>query len=184
MPSPSPTADARPDDPTQRLAAVERLYAEHHGFVWRVAGRFGIEIDERQDLVQDVFLVVYHALDRYEQRGAMTSWLFGITRGLARNRVRLRERRRRSLHALPPPEPSHTRATDDVEAAQILERFLVSLPPRHRVAFELAEIEGLTGPEIREATGWKLNTVYTRLRAARQAFDAFTRAHLQEGSDG
>lgn len=182
MPSPSPTPPARPHDEAQRLAVVERLYAEHHGFVWRVAGRFGIEPHEREDLVQDVFLVVYHALDRYEQRGAMTSWLFGITRGLARNRVRLRERRRRSLHALPPPEPGHTRATDDVEASQILGRFLASLPPRQRAVFELAEIEGLTGPEIHTATGWKLNTIYTRLRAARQAFDAFTRAHLQEGS--
>ncbi|MCX4247741.1 RNA polymerase sigma factor [Paraliomyxa miuraensis] len=167
---------------SSRLAEVERLYAEHHALVWRVAGRFGVGEDEREDVVQDVFLVVYHALDRYEGRGAMTSWLFGITRGVARNRVRLRERRRRSLRALPSPPVSAE--PEEVEAAQILERFLGSLSSRHRVVFELSELEGLTGPEISEATGWKLNTVYTRLRAARQAFDAFTRAHIEGGSHG
>ena len=28
--------------------------------VWRVAGRFGVAPDEREDVVQDVFVVVYH----------------------------------------------------------------------------------------------------------------------------
>ncbi|MCH9685224.1 MAG: RNA polymerase sigma factor [Deltaproteobacteria bacterium] len=181
MPASSPTAALVADEP-DHLVVVERLYAEHHSFVWRVAGRFGVAPHEREDVVQDVFLVVYHALDRYEHRGAMTSWLFGITRGVARNRVRRQQRRRRSLHALPPPETS--RDLEEVEAAQLLERFLGSVSSRHRIAFELSEIEGLTGPEISKATGWKLNTVYTRLRAARRAFDTFTRAHAAEGSHG
>lgn len=175
---------AVPSEPDpSRLAVVERLYAEHHAFVWRVAGRFGVERHEREDVVQDVFLVVYHALDRYERRGAMTSWLFGITRGVARNRVRRRERRWRLLRALPTPPPS-VELAEEVEMAQILERFLGSLSSRYRVVFELSELEGLTGPEISEATGWKLNTVYTRLRAARGAFDAFTRIHMKGGAHG
>ncbi len=180
MPASSPTAAVLADAPVDHLAVVERLYAEHHAFVWRVAGRFGVAPHEREDVVQDVFVVVYHALDRYEHRGAMTSWLFGITRGVARNRVRTQQRRQRSLHALPPVPISHD--PEEVEALQILERFLGTLSSRHRVTFELSEIEGLTGPEISEATGWKLNTVYTRLRAARQAFDTFTRAHAPGGS--
>jgi RNA polymerase sigma-70 factor (ECF subfamily) len=178
-----PSSTAVPNEPSSsRLADVERLYAEHHAFVWRVAGRFGVGEDEREDVVQDVFLVVYHALDSYEGRGAMTSWLFGITRGVARNRVRRRERRRRSLRALPSPPVSVE--PEAIEAAQIFERFLGSLSPRHRLVFELSEVEGLTGPEIGEATGWNLNTVYTRLRAARRAFDAFARAHFEGGDHG
>jgi len=182
MSAPSPSAEQQPEPSSSRLATVERLYTEHHAFVWRVAGRFGVAPHEREDVVQDVFLVVYHGLDRYEQRGAVTSWLFGITRGVSRNRVRLQERRRRSLRALPSPPPSP--ASEEVEAMQILERFLESLSSRHRVVFELSEIEGLTGPELSRATGWKLNTIYTRLRSARRAFDAFTRAHMKEGEHG
>ncbi len=178
----APTVAVSADDPRDLLAVVERLYEEHHAFVWRVAGRFGVPVDEREDVVQDVFLVVYHGFARYEHRGAMTSWLFGITRGVSRNRVRRDQRRRRSLRALPDPEPS--RDPEEVEAVQLLERFLDTLASRHRVVFELSEIEGLTGPEIRDATGWKLNTVYTRLRAARRAFDDFTRANLEFEKEG
>lgn len=184
MPASSPTAAVLPDDSTGRLALVERLYAEHHAFVWRVAGRFGVAPHEREDVVQDVFLIVYDGLPRYEQRGAMTSWLFGITRGVSLNRVRRQQRRRRSLRALPRPEAADEHTTEDVEAAQILERFLATLSERHRLVFELSEIEGLTGPEIHQATGWKLNTVYTRLRTARRSFAEFTRGYLSEGSDG
>lgn len=180
MSVPAPTVEPPFDDAADRLAMVERLYAEHHAFVWRVAGRFGVAPDEREDVVQDVFVVVYHGLKRYENRGAMTSWLFGITRGVSRNRVRTQQRRRRSLRALPAPEAANARTTEDVEAAQILERFLDGLSSNSRMVFELSEIEGLTGPEIAVATGWKLNTVYSRLRAARGAFTKFTRAHLSE----
>jgi len=34
----------------------------------------------------------------------------------------------------------------------------------------LAELEGMSAPEIAEARGINVNTVYTRLRAARQRF--------------
>ena len=36
----------------------------------------------------------------------------------------------------------------------------------------LSELEGMTAPEISEATGVNLNTLYTRLRTARQRFNA------------
>ena len=184
MPVSAPNVAPSPDDRSDRLAVIEVLYAKHHAFGGRVAGRFGVLHHEREDVVQDVFLVAYHALDRYEERGAMSSWLYGITRGVACNRVRTQQRRRRALHALPTAESANARTTEDVEAAQILERFLGTLSEGMRAVIALTEIEGLTGPEIERATGWKLNTVYSRLRLARRAFAEFTQAHLQEDRNG
>ena len=52
--------------------------------------------------------------------------------------------------------------------------------------FELFEIEGLRAHEIAEALAVNLNTIYTRLRAARQRFAAFVAALHDDkgGSNG
>ena len=59
---------------------------------------------------------------------------------------------------------------------QTLERvgnFLTTLPPHQREVFELIDIEGMRGPEVSAALGVNINTIYTRLRLARQAFKRF-----------
>lgn len=162
---------------------VEKLYLEHAAFVWRVAGRFGIPEDEREDLVQDVFVVVHRRYATFEGRGAITSWLYGIVRGLATNHKRREGRRAGHLRALATP-PTSVDPAARADAADALERFTAELPVAQRIVFELSEIEGMSGPEIADAVGANLNTVYTRLRAARRAFQAFAARELQAGRGG
>jgi RNA polymerase sigma-70 factor (ECF subfamily) len=161
----------RPPARDDELDAVERLYVEHGDFVWRAARSMGVAEDEREDVVQDVFVVVHRRLAAYEGRGAITSWLYGIVRGLCWNRRRRAERRRTHLRALavervapPPPDPG---------AAEAFGRFLAGLDEARRAVFELCEVEGMSGPEVAHALGLNVNTVYTRLRAAKKAFVAF-----------
>ena len=45
--------------------------------------------------------------------------------------------------------------------------------------FILAELEQMSAPEIATALGPKVNTVYPRLRAARQAFAALLGARME-----
>ena len=67
-----------------------------------------------------------------------------------------------------------------------LSRAIASLEDDQRDVFTLADIEELTAPEIAEALGCKLNTVYSRLRRARakvtsamEQFEADTRSFTQ-----
>jgi RNA polymerase sigma-70 factor (ECF subfamily) len=46
-----------------------------------------------------------------------------------------------------------------------------------REVLVLVELEELSAPEVSELLGVKLNTVYSRLRAARAAFDAALSRH-------
>jgi RNA polymerase sigma-70 factor (ECF subfamily) len=57
------------------------------------------------------------------------------------------------------------------EAADILDEFLGSLDADKCAVFVLSELEGRRGPEIAQTLQVNLNTVYARLRAARQRFD-------------
>jgi RNA polymerase sigma-70 factor (ECF subfamily) len=78
----------------------------------------------------------------------------------------------------PPVDPE--RFAEEVEAIAIVERFLATLAEEQRLAFELVDIEGFTGPEVAGLVDAPLDTVYSRLRLARAAFARFVAA-LREG---
>ncbi len=167
----------------------DAVYRAHVGFVWRAVRRFGVAEADLEDAVHEVFLVVHRQLAGFDGRAAITSWLYAIARGVASNRRRSVQRRER--HDALAPEP--TAELDPAErlararAAEVIERFLGGLPAEQRLIFELFEIEGMRGAEIAEAIDLNVNTVFTRLRAARQRFSAFlAEHHAREGraSDG
>lgn len=166
----APSASAR--------LTFEEVYRDHVGFVWRTLRRFGVAEAELEDAAHEVFLVVHRRLEEFDGAAAITTWLFAIARGIASNRRRGDARRiRRVEHAPEPaPAPDPDAHLERRDAAAAVERFLDALPPDQRMVFELFEIEGLKAAEIAEALEANVNTIYTRLRAARQRFQAFAAA--------
>lgn len=159
--------------------SFDEVYRAHVAFVWRTVRRFGVDEADLEDAVHEVFLVVHRQLADFDGEAAITSWLYAIARGVASNRRRSVQRRERRHEAAPAPAnlPGPGEQLERARAAEAMEQFLCSLPADQRTAFELFEIEGMTGAEIGAALGLNINTVYTRLRAARQRFEHFLQAH-------
>ena len=68
------------------------------------------------------------------------------------------------------------------EGRRVLEHLLDALDDDKREVFVLAELEQMSAPEIAEALEMNLNTVYSRLRVARQEFDeALARHRARDG---
>lgn len=156
----------------------DEVYRDHVSFVWRSLRRFGVPEAELEDAAHEVFLVVHRRLAEFDGAAAITTWLFAIARGVASNRRRSDARRQRRLEQAPEPAPP-VDPNDQLErrdAAAAVERFLAGLPGEQRVVFELFEIEGLRAAEIAEALGANVNTIYTRLRAARLRFQEYVAA--------
>jgi RNA polymerase sigma-70 factor (ECF subfamily) len=154
-------------------AEVAALFQSHADFVWRVLKRLGTPEADVEDALQEVFLVVARKLPEYEERGGMRAWLFTIARQVAQHARRASERRKerhRGLSMLDAPEDPHA-ALERTQAAALVNRFLAELDPGQADVFYLAEVEGLTAPEIAAALGIKLNTVYARLRLSRARFE-------------
>ncbi len=171
VPRGSPPLHAASCGAVDRFSAV---YGEHFGFVWRTLRALGVPAAATDDAAQDVFIVVHRRLDDYDARAPMRAWLFGIARNVARrHRERARshpDTERAGLHVV-----GEGGALEDTmqlrEAATLVERFLDALDDDQRAVFVLAQLEGLTAPEIAEALAVNLNTVYSRLRAARVKFE-------------
>jgi RNA polymerase sigma-70 factor, ECF subfamily len=157
--------------------ALDTVYREHFDFVWRIARRLGVATSALDDVVQDVFLVVHRRLDGFEGRSTVKTWLYGITRRVVSEHRRRHRRRPETPLDERGPEPIEASAqrpderAERAEAVALLHRLLDGLPDDQREVFVLAELEQLSAPEIVELTGAKLNTVYSRLRLARRAFE-------------
>jgi RNA polymerase sigma-70 factor (ECF subfamily) len=150
------------------------IYREQIAFVWRILRRLGVPPEALEDAAQDVFLVVHRRWDAYDPHVPIRSWLFGITRRVAADT----RKRLQRMHARNDMRADAERLSDAVdsaaraEASDFVARFLAGLDEDKRMVFVLADIEGLTAPEIGAALGVNLNTIYARLRAARLRFQA------------
>jgi RNA polymerase sigma factor (sigma-70 family) len=184
-------ASRRPASPeesgTHGPANFADAFRRHYALVHRMLRTYGVDEALLDDAAQEVFLVVHRRWGDYDGRRAFRSWLIGITRKVASSYRRAGRRLRARLDKLaPPPQPAspELRLAQREQLARV-EAFITQLPTRQREVFVLAEIEGMSAPEIAEIVGAKLNTVYSRLRVARERFAAWRgRERLRQDEEG
>ena len=167
-----------------------KIYDEHFEFVWRTLRRLGVADANVEDAAQDVFVTLYRRLEDYDGRASLKSWLFGIVNLVARD-YRRRFLRKESK-CVPPPADSQddvavesrsaspAAAAENAEKVAQLGRILDELDDNKRAMIVLHCLEQMTMPEIAQALGINLSTAYSRLRAARQAFDEVYAADLAQ----
>jgi RNA polymerase sigma-70 factor (ECF subfamily) len=172
----------RPDGPGE--VGFDALYTQYVDFVWRSLWRLGVPDGGLEDAVQDVFVVVLRRLADFEGRSAVTTWLFGIAIRVARDHRRASRRRgpldpidERLADAGADPRTQ----TERSEALRVLSMLLDQLDDEKRALFVMSEIEEMTVAQMAEALGANPNTVYSRLRVAREAFDRAVLRYRRRG---
>ncbi|HET7541126.1 MAG TPA: sigma-70 family RNA polymerase sigma factor [Polyangiaceae bacterium] len=173
---PRPVPAAEPQPPVLDLATV---YEAYFRYVWRCLRSLGVRDSQLEDALQDVFIVVQRRLSEFDGRAAVRTWLYAIALRVAR---KYRERARRdpaSLDAAREQDPEIYAASEasgdrehENERLLLARRALASLDDDKREIFVLARVEQMSAPEIASILRVPLNTVYSRLRAARLAFEA------------
>jgi RNA polymerase sigma-70 factor (ECF subfamily) len=169
------------------LPPFAQIYDEHFELVWRTARRLGVPEAGADDVVQDVFLVLHRKLGEYDGRTPVKRWILGMTvRVIADHRRRYR---RKDAPCVPPPADSDgdvmLASTQRAPCAEVeleeqmrlLEQLLSQLSEEKREVLVLSELEEMTVPEIAEMLGANVNTIYARLRIARQEFERLYARH-------
>ena len=181
-------AEARSAEVSGPRLRFDVIYDELFEFVWRSARRLGVHEASVDDVAQDVFLVVHRRLDAFEGRSSVKTWLFGITLRVVSD-WRRTKRRKGGLLELPAEDrlaSSVVGPDGDLEreqSARLLQALLLELDDDKREVFVMVELEELSAPEVASVLSIPLNTVYSRLRVAREEFErALSRHRAKEAS--
>ncbi len=161
----------------ERSVLFRALYDQHVDFVWRNLRRLGISAAEVDDRTQEVFVVAHRRWDSFTDQGhGPRAWLFQIVLRVVSDARRHRRRHpedadggyAESLRAEPAAQLEEMARK---EALVELDRALATIDIGRRAVLVLHEIEDMTAPEIAKAMELPLNTVYSRLRVAREELE-------------
>jgi RNA polymerase sigma-70 factor (ECF subfamily) len=162
----------------REVSPAETLIRTHFAFVWRVARRFGLGVEDAEDAAQRVMLI---AADRVSELtpGKERAFLFRVAMRVASNISRSRRRRREDIRENIEADALEFELDEEPDPEQLLEqrryrerldRILSTMPEDLKTAFISFEIEGLSLLEIASALGIPQGTVSSRLRRAREHF--------------
>ena len=197
------TLDAAPEAEDALLAlcrqgdpqAFARLVARHESMVFGLASRLLGDSEEAKDVSQEVFLQVYRALDRFEGRSRIKTWIYRIAVNQCRNGRRFWRRRARekscSLEAMSAADEGRLAAArgqsegplagvERRERAARVHAALRRISFDHRAILLLRENDGLSCEEIAATLQIAEGTVKSRLARAREAFRTALGAELIE----
>jgi len=161
--------------PTEPTLDAGELFVRHATFVANFLARLGVERTERDDVVQEVFMVAHRCGGFVPGRARPTTWLADIALKVNANRVRKRRRakvqaqselvdRAEDPRASPAEVLEHRRSIDRVQQA------LDALDDDRRAVFVLFEFDGESCDSIAAGLGIPVGTVYSRLHTARRKF--------------
>jgi RNA polymerase sigma-70 factor, ECF subfamily len=166
----------------RNASAVRHVITCNNQRLFRTAWSILKDRNEAEDAVQAAYLSAFGALDRFEGRSSLSTWLTRIVINEALGRLRSEQRRRQNLEhqgvavldsyremlmgGSQSQAPDAALAQEQVR--RLLEHAVGKLPDEFRTVFVMREIESMSGEETAEVLGIPVGTVKTRLLRARR----------------
>ena len=153
--------------------AFEELYTRYSNILYATAMKFLKEDADAQDVVQDVFILIWDKAKLYDPaKGKPLTWALTMTRNRSIDRIRAIQRRTRLRDDFEKETVADESAgirealsgVDASERTQILRDAVGRLSPEQRKVIDLAFFGGLTQSEIADRLGEPLGTVKARAR--------------------
>ncbi len=170
--SPDPDRDVLRAVALGNQEAITELYDRHAPHLLNYLAHLIDDADAAQDLVQDLFVVVWRDAEQFRGQSSVRSWLFGIAHHLGVTALR----RKRTLPLNESYSHSLADSSPDLEDLAVLtvdrerlEEALRTLSVMQRVVVELVFYHSWTRAEIAQILGCPLGTVKSRLHYALSA---------------
>jgi RNA polymerase sigma-70 factor, ECF subfamily len=153
-----------------RRDALAEIYRRHAGSVHALARRVLGDSNLAQEVVQEVFLALWRAPDRFDpERGSLRAWLLAQCHGRSVDLVRAESARRareeREVRMRAESGYDLEREVWDLSIAERVREALSALRDEERRVIELAYFGGHTYREAARLLGEPEGTVKTRIRS-------------------
>ena len=159
-------------------ARLSTLVKDHYDFVWRTLRHLGLGAAPAEDGAQQVMCVLARRFDE-ELPGAERAFLFStairVASTLRRSAKRHPESTGVEFESIAEPAQDIEGMLDDRRGYEVLQGVLDAMPLELRVVFVLYELEEFTVPEVATTLAIPLGTATSRLRRARDEFQARVR---------
>jgi RNA polymerase sigma factor (sigma-70 family) len=164
-------------DPTQ----FQTLLREHEGIVFKVAGLYARDAEDRRDLAQEIGLQAWRSFARFDPRKAkFSTWLYRVALNVAISQLRktsgsgqgrlepLEQHHLETIGAEPVPEADERLVALYAFIAQFdaLNRALILLYLEDKSYAEIAEILGITETNVATKLGRIKQTLRARMSDA------------------
>lgn len=147
-----------------------------HVHAYRMLG----SVDDAEDVTQEVLLRAWRALERFEPRASLRTWLFRIATNACLDEVERRPRRPEPVDPFPDVlrgeadvliyEPAARYALREGMELALITAFQL-LPGRQRAVLILRDVLGWTGPEVADLLDTTVIAVNSALQRARATID-------------
>jgi RNA polymerase sigma-70 factor (ECF subfamily) len=154
------------------------LVRRHQRRLYAVAVQMLGHPGEAEDAVQEALLRAYRAIDRFDARSELSTWLYRICVNVCLNALRKRRRREtadledpRIPEPAADPEQGRSHPGRSVELRRLHQRLssaLESLSPSLRATVVLVLLEGVSHKEAAEVLGCPEGTIAWRIHEARR----------------
>jgi RNA polymerase sigma-70 factor (ECF subfamily) len=173
-------------DEGRRGLDFDSVYQSELRYVWNTLRRLGVRARDLEDLTHDVFIVVFRRQEEFQTGRAIRPWLFGISFRIASD-YRRSARFQREVEGenidLADDAPSAEDQVATNESRKLVLEALETLDFDRRAVFVMHDLDGHSMPEIHDVLSVPLNTLYSRLRLARQDFAAAVRRIRARGGE-
>lgn len=174
---------------------AERIFLDHAPRVYALARRMLGNDADAEDVTQDVLLQVVRKLDTFRGEADVSTWLHRITVNAAlAHRGKRARRQEREVHdpidqldgddhphgVLRPWSIRPDQEAMDHERQELIERAITDLPEIYRDVYVLADVEGMTNPEIGDMLGLGVPAVKSRLHRGRMLMRNALAPHFEE----
>jgi len=154
--------------------AFGTLFDRYHTSVYNYARTILDDSVSAEDILQETFLAVARAANKYQPRGRFRLWLMRIVRNRCLNYIQSERRRwaavaEINLDIIKPAsrEPCPSDRVEINEEMRTVRRAIAELPERQREAIVLYAFEKLAYREIAEVLDMPMNTIKTLIHRAR-----------------
>ncbi len=158
--------------------AFDALVKRYYGSVYNMVAHSVRTHEEREDLIQDIFIKVYRNIGKFRFQASFSTWLFRITRNMLIDRSRKKNLIQVSMESEEGTSTIGEKIEDkranpegkfmESDADSALRKALVKLDDDHKQILILREMEGLSYRELTEVLGINMGTVKSRLARARE----------------
>lgn len=158
----------------------QEIIEQNKGILFKVARTYCKDEDNRQDLIQEMMIQIWHSIDRYNDQFKMSTWLYRISLNVAISFYR-KNTKRASKHTVLNEQTIQIPAddkTEDEKQLNLLEQFISELKEidkalmllylENKSHLEIAEILGMSGSNVGTKIGRikeKLKTRFSQLKS-------------------